>query len=195
MKHFPVIISAVLLFMAGCCQTPSTMNRNFLQLASDRYAVRSFDSTAVSGEIIDKILRAGQLAPTAINSQPQKIYLVQSPEGMEKMRSVSPCMYGAPHCFIVCYDEERVCPRGEVDNYGEIDATIVLTHMVMEATDLGVGTCIVGYFDPEKLSSEFSLPESIHPLLLLPFGYPAEGCVPSERHSSRRSLDETVERL
>lgn len=196
MKRCLILLSAAVLCMAGCKQSPSTMNRDFLQLASDRYSVRSFDSTAtVSADKIEKILKAGQLAPTAVNSQPQKIYLVQSPEIMAKLKEISPCIYGAPHCFVLCYDDNRVCKRGENGNYGDIDVTIVLTHMVLEAENLGVGTCIVGYFNPERLSEELALPENIHPVLLLPFGYPTSECSPSDRHASRFDLSETVESL
>lgn len=195
MKRIIIFLTAALLCTVGCKQTNSEMQKDFLQLASERYSVRSFDSTAVNRDLIDKILEAGRLAPTAVNSQPQKIYLVQSPEAMAKMRIVSPCMYGAPHCFVLCYDDARVCRRGENGNYGDIDVTIVLTHMVLEAANLGIGTCIVGYFDPAKLSAELELPENIHPVLLLPFGYPAAGCIPAERHGDRRELSETVECL
>lgn len=195
MKRIIIFLTAALLCTVGCKQTNSEMKKDFLQLASERYSVRSFDSTAVNRDLIDKILEAGRLAPTAVNSQPQKIYLVQSPEAMAKMRIVSPCMYGAPHCFVLCYDDARVCRRGENGNYGDIDVTIVLTHMVLEAANLGIGTCIVGYFDPAKLSAELELPENIHPVLLLPFGYPAAGCIPAERHGDRRELSETVECL
>lgn len=184
----------MLLCIIGCKNTDS-MNKDFLQLATDRYSVRKFDSRAVEQTVIDKILRAGQVAPTAINSQPQKIYVVKSEEVMEILREVSPCMYGAPHCFVCCYNDDMVCPRGENDNYGDIDVTIVLTHMALEAADLGVGTCIVGRFDAKELESKLELPSNIHPVLLMPFGYPAEDCVPSPRHGSYRSLDETVEYL
>ncbi len=195
MKRIIIFLTAALLCTVGCKQTNSEMKKDFLQLASERYSVRNFDSTAVNRDLIDKILEAGRLAPTAVNSQPQKIYLVQSPEAMAKMRIVSPCMYGAPHCFVLCYDDARVCRRGENGNYGDIDVTIVLTHMVLEAANLGIGTCIVGYFGPARLSAELELPENIHPVLLLPFGYPAAGCTPAERHGDRRELSESVECL
>lgn len=186
------VIAALLLCISGC-KNPEPMNKDFLQLATDRYSVRNFDSTIVGQAVIDKILRAGQVAPTAINSQPQKIYVVKSEEVMEKLRKVSPFMYGAPQCFVFCYNDDNVCPRGENGNYGDIDVTIVMTHMALEAADLGIGTCIVGRFDPAELSAELELPANIHPVLLMPFGYPAEGCVPSAKHTSYRSLDETVE--
>lgn len=192
MKRF-LFISLVLLCAAGCGQPQQTMNSDFLQLAADRYSVRSFDSKPVSRDIIDKIIKAGHLAPTAKNSQPQKIYVVTSEDVMLRLQDVSPCIYGAPQCFIICVDDERVCRRGENNDYGEIDASIVTTHMALEATALGVGTCIVGYFEPAKLKETLGLPENIRPVLMMPFGYPAADCVPSEKHTSFRDLGEVVE--
>lgn len=187
------LIAATILCIMGCKNTNTMNNKDFLELAAERYSVRKFDSTLVEQEKIDKILRAGQIAPTAINSQPQKIYVVKSPEVMNKLRELSPCIYGAPYCFVFCYNDDNVCPRGKSGNYGDIDVTIVLTHMALEATNLGVGTCIVGRFDPEELTEAMELPSNIHPVLLMPFGYAAKDCVPSERHTSYRSLDETIE--
>ena len=193
MKRILTLMAAAVLIAAGCAQTPQTMNRDFLQLAADRYSVRSFDTTPVGQEVIDKILKAGQLAPTAVNSQPQKIYVVRTPEAIAALNEVSPCLYGAPQCFVFCYEDARVCPRGEGDNYGDIDVSIVLTHMALEAADLGVGTCIVGYFDPAKLAEALGLPETEHPVLMMPFGYPTKDCKPGPKHTETLPLEEMVE--
>ena len=195
MKHLVSIAIAAAMLACGCAQTAQTMSTDFLQLATDRYSVRSFSSTPVEQDVVDLILRAGQVAPTAVNSQPQKIYVVRSAANMEKMNSLSPCIYGAPQCFIFCYSDDTVVPRGKDGNYGEIDVTIVLTHMMLEAANLGVGTCPVGYFDPEKLKAELGLPESEHPILIMPFGYASPDAKPSDRHSSYRPLTETVKYL
>lgn len=186
---------AAAVLACGCTQKGKTMNTDFLQLATDRYSVRSFSSTPVEQDVIDLILRAGQVAPTAVNSQPQKIYVVRSAANMEKLNTLSPCMYGAPQCFVFCYRDETVISRGKNGNYGDIDVTIVLTHMMLEAANLGVGTCPVGYFDAEKLKAELALPEGEHPVLLMPFGYASPDAKPSDRHSSYRPLSETVDYL
>lgn len=208
MKHLIITMAVALLCLAGCnqpcekacghaCKHDKTqcqhMNADFLKIATDRYSVRSFSATPVSQDSIDLILRAGQVAPTAVNSQPQKIYVVKSEEVMALMNEASPCMYGAPHCFVVCYTDTNAVKRGENGSYGEIDATIVLTHMTLEAASLGVGTCIVGYFDAGKVRSALRLPEEIHPVLLLPFGYASPDAEPSDKHGSYRDLTETVE--
>ncbi|MCQ2174449.1 MAG: nitroreductase family protein [Bacteroidales bacterium] len=188
-------IAAALLFLVGCKQSDNQsvdMNPDFLKIATDRYSVRSFSSTPVAQDTIDLILRAGQVAPTAVNSQPQKIYVVKSEEKMALLNEASPCMYGAPHCFVVCYTDANAVKRGE-GTYGEIDATIVLTHMTLEAASLGIGSCIVGYFDEGKVRSALRIPDSVHPVLLLPFGYASPDALPSDRHASYRDLTETVE--
>ena len=189
-----ILMAAALVCLAGCKSAQNaTMDKDFLQLAAERYSVRSFDSTPVGQDLIDKIIEAGKLAPTAINAQPQKIYVVKSEEGMAALNEASPCMYGAPHCFVVCYDSTVAARRGEYGSYGDIDATIVLTHMALEAADLGLGTCIVGYFDEGKVKTALDLPSNIHPVLLLPFGKESAEAAPSDRHNSFRPLEETVE--
>lgn len=187
-----LFVSLIMLSGVSC---KNEGKQDFLSLAAERYSVRSFDSTPVGRSKIDGILRAAQLAPTAINAQPQKIYVIESPEMMAKMNEISPCMYGAPHCFIVCYDSEVAARKGEYGSWGEVDATIVITQMMLEAQELGVGTCLVGRFEPDGLVEALNLPHNIKPVLMMPFGYPAENAEPSPRHSDRKSLEETVEFL
>lgn len=185
----------LMLSAASCCsQTGQSMSKDFLDLAKERYSVRKFSDTPVEQEKIDKIIEAGRVAPTAVNSQPQMIYVVKSAEGMEKMNQLSGCIYGAPQAFIFCYNDNTVCKR-EDGNYGEIDVTIVLTHMMLEAANLGIGTCPVGMFNPAELSAAFNLPANIHPILIMPFGYAAEDAAPSAMHTQYRALEETVEYL
>ena len=77
---------------------------DFLQLAQNRYSVRKFTERSVEREIIDKILRAGTLAPTAKNLQPQRILVLTSKESLEKLDRATKCRFGAPAAMLVCYD-------------------------------------------------------------------------------------------
>ena len=167
-------------------------NIDFLELAKGRYSVRKFSDKPVEQEVIDKILEAGKVAPTAANIQPQKIYVLRSEEAMQIANKLSPCIFGAPQTFIICYDANRACPRGE-GNYGDIDCTIVLTHMMLEAWNLGVGTCMVGMFNADETRKALNLPDNIHPVLFMPFGYPAPDATPSAKHTDYLPLEETVE--
>lgn len=69
---------------------------DFLQLATERYSVRSFSDRPIEPEVMEKILKAGQLAPTAVNYQPQKIYILKSKETLATIRSLTRFTYGAP---------------------------------------------------------------------------------------------------
>ena len=159
----------------------------FMELAKARYSVRGFKDTPVEEEKLSAILEAGRIAPTACNNQPQKIYVVKSADMVAKMREVSPCTYNAPVILVVCYDT-----AAQAAHFGEMDATIVCTHMMLEAWEQGVGSCWVGMFDPEKLKAALSMPENICPAALLPIGYAADGVQPAPLHTTYRDYDETI---
>ena len=134
----------------------------FLELASQRFSVRSFSDKPVEQEKTDKILKAAQLAPTAVNFQPQMIYVLKSPEAMEKINHLCRCIYGAPMVFLVCSDERRTWKSQTEPGYssGEMDCTIVCTHMMLEAWELGLGSVWVRLFDVNAVAKDFDLPSS-----------------------------------
>ena len=165
---------------------------DFIELAKARYSVRSFSDRAIEDEKLDKIIEAGIAAPTAKNLQPVRIYVMKSPEAMEKMNALTRCIFGAPAALLVCYNEEEAwhSPFNEEYMSGEMDASIVLTHMMLEAWDQGIGSCWVGLFDHKEAARVFELPEEVKPVAIMPLGYAAEGCVPSPRHSAYRDRSE-----
>ena len=166
---------------------------DFLKLASERYSVRKFDSRQVEPEALEKILQAGHLAPTAKNLQPQKIFVLQSPEALEKVKQCTKCHFDAPTVLMICHDTDLEWERPfDSKRSGDIDAAIVTTHMMLEAADLGLGTTWVMWFDAAKAVEAFELPANIVPTALLPLGYPAADCVPAARHTECRPADELV---
>lgn len=169
----------------------------FLELAKKRFSVRAFAKTPVEQEKIEKIIEAGRIAPTAKNLQPQKVWVAKSAEALEKLNAVSPCIYGANTVLVVGYDADRmwVHPEHEEINSGYVDASIVLTHMMMEAAEQGLGTCWVARFDPYKAAEALGLENNIRLVALMPVGYSAEGAVPSERHEKYRPDSEWVEEI
>ena len=168
----------------------------FSKLIADRYAVRQFSDRAVPEDLLQTILEAGRLAPTARNLQPIHITIFQGAESLERLSGCSPCLYGAPVALMISYNDEISLRRdGDDMNFGPIDASIVATHMMLQAADLGLGTCFVGALDVLKFRSLFRIPDSRVPICLLPIGYPAEGCQPAEMHSQRKSLNELAEWL
>ena len=165
---------------------------DFEKLAALRYSARKFKDTPVEREKIMKILEVGRLAPTARNLQSQRIIAALSPEALEKVYKSYHC-FSAPAVLIVCGDRDAACNTPITErNMSEMDASIVATHMMMEVYELGLGCTWVCAFNSEILKKEFELPDNIVPYMLLPIGYPADDCVPSERHFQRFPLDHTV---
>ena len=165
----------------------------FMEVLKSRYSCKKFDGQRIKDEQLDAILEAGRLAPTAKNLQEQKIYVVQTDEGLAKIDRITPCRYGAGTVLIVAFDKENVFvyPGGKRDS-GIEDAAIVATHMLLAAKAAGVESCWINYFDPEEAAREFELPENEEVLMILDLGYAAEGAGPLANHGSRKPLSETV---
>ena len=165
----------------------------FTQVIAERYSCKNFGEGKVDAAKLTEILEAGRLAPTAKNFQEQRIYVVQSEEGLAKIDKVTPCRYGASTCVVVAFDRNNVFTYpGEKRNSGIEDATIVATHMILAAANAGVDSCWINFFDPEKLAKELNLPENEEILMILDLGYAAEGTKPLPNHNSRKPLSETV---
>ena len=166
----------------------------FLELAKSRYSVRSFTAQPLSDEHLNLILEAGQVAPTACNNQPQRIYIAKSEDARKKLASVCRCTFDAPVILVVCYDRNRDWKNKLQPGYesGETDAAIVCTHMMLEAAALGIGSCWVGYFNADRVAEVLGLPENVTVSALLPIGYPAEDAKPLPLHFQFRELEDIV---
>ena len=166
---------------------------DFMELTQKRFSARSFTAEPVSDDDLQKILEAGRLAPTACNNQPQRILAVQSAEGIALLKKCTECHFNAPAALIICYDR-TACWKRPYDGHdsGDIDASIVTTHMMLEAANLGIGTTWVMYFISEAVKTEFGLPENWEPTAILVMGHPSEQCTPSGMHSKRKEINETV---
>ncbi len=162
----------------------------FSELAETRYSVRSYKPQPIAPDILAKVLHAGHVAPTACNNQPQRIKVIQEPEELAKVDQCTPYRFKAPAVLLVCFDRDESWTRMyDGADSGEVDASIVTTHLMLEAHELGLGTCWVMYFDPAKVARLFSLPENIVPVALLPIGYPSENSLPASGHGRKEPLE------
>jgi nitroreductase len=162
---------------------------DFCKLAADRYSVRKFKNTPVEKDLIDTVLEAGRIAPTAANLQPQRILVITSGEGLAKVDECTVYRFKAPVVFLVCYDKS-VCwvrPFDKMDS-GQVDSSIATTQMMLQAADIGLGTTWVMNFDPQKTQKAFRLPDNLVPVAMLVMGHPAEDAVPADRHRDRNEL-------
>lgn len=147
----------------------------FLNIAKQRFSVRDYTGQKVEPEKLDKILEAAHVAPTAANLQPIHLIAVQSKEGLAKIGKAAN-IYGAPLAIIVCADHDKAWVRPfDKKQTGDIDASILTDHMMLQATELGLGSVWVCYFKPDVLSKEFDLPANLEPVNILVVGYSAEG--------------------
>ena len=169
---------------------------DFNVLSAARYSLRKFSDRAVEQEKLALVLEAGRNAPTAHNFQPQRIFVLRSPEALEKADACMGSHFHPPVLVAVAY-EPAVSWKRETDgrDHGEIDAAIAATQMMLQAADLGLGTTYVGMFEPEKLLAAFPEMAGTMPIALLPLGYPAEGAHPARLHSDRRPVEELVKYL
>lgn len=168
----------------------------FTQVIENRYSCKNFSARQLAPAQLDAILAAGRVAPTAKNLQEQRIYVIQSAQGLAKIDTATPCRYGAPTCLVVAFDRSNVFtyPGGKRDS-GVEDASIVATHLMLAAANAGVDSCWLNFFDPDKLAQALGLPENEEILMILDLGFASEGVTPLPNHSARKPLTETVRYL
>ncbi len=159
---------------------------DFLQLAKERHSVRKYRPQPVGDDILQRILEAGRIAPTAANFQPQRFLLVSSEEGLAKLNKAGN-MHGAPLAVVICALADKAWKRPQDGHsMADIDAAIVTTHMMLEAWSEGVASCWIAWFDPAVVKCEFSLSDNVIPVSILALGY-ADGQPQSpDRHAQQR---------
>lgn len=165
---------------------------NFEEIIRKRTAVRKFSDKTLEEEKLNKILEAGRLAPTAKDNQPIKVYIVQSEDGIEKLDKATRCRYGANTVLIICGNKEEAYHKGDYSTY-EMDSCIVATHMMLEATNIGVDNIWIESFDENTLRVNFNIPSEYIPVCLLPLGYKADDCPLNPLHDKRKNLEDLVE--
>lgn len=166
---------------------------SFLELAKKRYSVRSYTPKKVEEEKLNLILEAAQVAPTGGNRQPQHLLVVQSKEGLEKMGKAAN-IYHAPLAILILSDKEKAWKSPyDGKTLEEIDASIITDHMMLQATDLGLGSVWICKFESEVLRAEFELPKHLKPVNILAIGYAdGKGKSPDRHKEDRKPLAETV---
>lgn len=149
---------------------------NFLELASKRTSVRQFQQRPVEQEKMDYVFKAMQVAPSAVNFQPLK-FIVVSGEKMKELHACYPRNWfeTAPLCIIACGDHNRSWKRSSDEkDYCDVDVAIAVTHLVLAATEQGLGTCWISNFDAQQCKLILSLPKHLEPIALIPIGYSDE---------------------
>ena len=168
---------------------------NFLDLVKKRYSVRQYLPGSIEVDKLEKVLEACRLAPSAVNFQPWHFIVVNTFETLEQL---SECyarewFKTAPCCIVVCGDHEQSWKRkSDGKDHCDIDVSIAIDHMTLQAAELGLGSCWVCNFDTEKVREIFNLPPYIEPIALIPIGYPDEDFPFQAREKKRKDLHQIV---
>lgn len=164
----------------------------FSDIIRQRHSVRNYLDQPVSDADMFTILEAGRLALTGVNYQPQRLYVVKSQEGLQKLQLAAKT-FGAPLAIIICTDTNEVWQRKfDGKKITDIDASIVTDHMMLAATALDLGTVWVCSFRSEILREQFELPNHIEPVNLLIIGHTDQALDDAIMRKTRKPLDETV---
>ncbi|MBL7199539.1 MAG: nitroreductase family protein [Anaerolineae bacterium] len=152
-------------------------------LIAKRYSVRAYKPDPVEDEKLQQVLEAARLAPTAANRQALQLIVIHTTGREEDLRRI----YGrdwfvqAPLVICACGIPERNWARMDGKNYNDVDVAIVMDHLILAATDLGLGTCWIGAFNPDAAREVLGLPEGVEPVAFTPLGYPADEPRPKKR--------------
>jgi len=148
----------------------------FQELIKQRYSVRAYKPDDVPSDVIDKIVEAARLAPTAANRQSFKLFIIKTAGFKEELKKVYPrdWFIQAPYVVGIYGIPEGNWVRRDGKNYTDVDSAIVMDHVILAATDMGLGTCWIGAFDPEAARKFLDLPQDMEPIAFTPLGYPAD---------------------
>lgn len=168
---------------------------DFSQLIQARYSCRDYAERPVEEEKLQQVLEAARLAPTAANRQPFRIVVVRDAELRQQMSDVymRHWFYSAPIILCLCgVQSEAWVRKKDHRHYTDVDVAIAMDHLILQAADLGLGTCWIADFDAEAVRRLLHLPRGLDPLLLTPLGYPGEDARREDGTKKRRPLEELV---
>ena len=164
---------------------------DFSEIITKRVSVRNYTGQPVPEEALARVLEAARRAPSACNRQPWQLYVIRdealrlqlfTPEKQEWAGK-------APVTIVVCSRPGDAWVRwADHKNHADVDAAIIMEHIVLAATAEGLGTCWICAFDPAHFRKVLDLPDGLEPVAATPLGYAAA----PEGPRPRKSLDEIV---
>ncbi len=165
---------------------------DFLALARSRYSCRSYRNEPLSNSMIENVLEAARIAPSATNAQPWQFIIVTNSPLKENIAScyARPWLASAPVIIVACGNHSISWRRADGKDHCDIDIAIAVDHITLMAASLGLATCWVCKFDAIRCAEILKLPSNFSPIALIPLGYPADSQNDSERHLKRKPFSE-----
>lgn len=174
---------------------------DFMTLASTRQSVRKYASTPVSREALQSCIEAARLAPSACNSQPWSFIVVDDPDlknslvkaSCSGIYSMNAFAAEAPVMVVVITGKMKISAAAGAlirnVQYKLIDLGIACEHLCLRASELGLGTCMLGWFNERAVRKTLHLPWGTHIDLIISLGYPADSEI---REKKRKPLEEIL---
>lgn len=149
----------------------------FGELIRKRYSVRAYSSRPIEEEKLNKVLEAARLAPTAANRQPFQVVVVNTEGRKDELKRIYRREWFVQAPLIICgVGVPRYSWVRKEDNrrYLDVDVAIVMDHLILEATNQGLGTCWIAAFNEAAARELLELPDEVVPLIFTPLGYPED---------------------
>ena len=157
---------------------------------NERKSIRNYKSTEIEADKLEKILESARLAPSAANRQEWKFLVVKDQDTRNRLVEAAngqKFVGQAPITIVACSTEsERIMPCGQ--HAYTVDLSIAVSFMILEAAELGLGTCWLGAFDEGKIKEILSIPEDIRVPAMFTLGYADEKPAPRPR----KDIDDLV---
>jgi nitroreductase len=142
----------------------------------NRRSIRAYEDKAIEEPVLNKVLEAARLAPSAANNQAWKFMVIKDTETKKKLAVAAKGqkqVEQAPVVLVgISMEPEGKMPNGQLR--GPIDLSIAFSFIMLEATELGLGTCWLGAYDEGEVKNILGIPAQLRVIAMTPLGYPAE---------------------
>jgi len=163
-----------------------------LELIKKRRSVRAYKDKDIETDAITKLIEAAIWSPSGSNIHAWSLVILQKEENIRMIKAFSPGLLGDPATlFILCADKKKAYEKGGElgrDVLSLMDIAIAAQNICLEATELGIGSCIIRSFNQKAVNELLKLPETVVPELMVSLGYPLT--IPESLH--RRGLEEAI---
>lgn len=162
----------------------------FSRVIERRYSVRAYKPDPVEQDKLERVLEAARLAPTAVNFQPFQLIVIHTEGREDELNRIyrKDWFVQPPLVIAACGLAERGWVRRDGRSYLDVDTGIVMDHLILAATNEGLGTCWIGNFDVDAAREVLGLPDDVEPIAFTPLGYADD----QPRAKKRRPLSELV---
>jgi nitroreductase len=163
---------------------------DLMEAIRTRRSVRAYRPDPLPRALVEKVLEAARLAPSACNLQPWHFFAIADAKKRAELKSAygKDWLVNAPVVIVACARPGKAWKRSDGVNYSSVDVAIAFDHLTLAARAEGLGTCWIGAFKPAELRRVLALPADLEPVAMTPLGYPAE----EPRAPERKGLGEIV---